>query len=478
MVSPASDNRTIVSSPGKVLLAGGYLVLDRAFSGVVVATSSRFYSVVSPLSSTSGSNQDGTERAIISVRAGQFPREASTWIYALSVKEDELVLQQINEDKVGKNKFIYISLLKTLEVAYENIVKSGKGSVAAAEELIKRVSSEGDGLDIVVLADNDFYSQREQLSNQSLPARLSSLPSLQPFTPLPRPIPQTNKTGLGSSAALVTSLTASVLCHLGVVSLSNTSRSASAESTSDSKRSDDLGLVHSLAQFAHCLAQGKVGSGFDVSSAVFGTHLYTRFSPSILTPLMDRPLTCIPLLASSASSSSSSYLLEALDHTKWDSSTKPFRLPRGLRLLLADVDAGTDTPSFVGKVLEWRKNNPDQAGKLWVELDSANMKLEGFLTQLVAREGDADYEESLRRAAAGRAGKQENKQSSATSVLVQQVRETLHTIRGYLRAMSDASRVPIEPPEQTRLLDASSDLEGVIGGGVPGGEWSDLKITM
>lgn len=45
-------------------------------------------------------------------------------------------------------------------------------------------------------------------------------------------------------------------------------------------------LIHNLAQFVHCLAQGKVGSGFDVSSAVWGSHRYKRFNPSILTPLM------------------------------------------------------------------------------------------------------------------------------------------------------------------------------------------------
>ena len=39
---------TVVSAPGKVLLAGGYLVLDPKYSGIVVSTSSRFYSVVSP----------------------------------------------------------------------------------------------------------------------------------------------------------------------------------------------------------------------------------------------------------------------------------------------------------------------------------------------------------------------------------------------------------------------------------------------
>lgn len=40
---------TVVSCPGKVLFAGGYLVLDRDYRGLVVATASRFYTVVRPL---------------------------------------------------------------------------------------------------------------------------------------------------------------------------------------------------------------------------------------------------------------------------------------------------------------------------------------------------------------------------------------------------------------------------------------------
>jgi len=39
-----------------------------------------------------------------------------------------------------------------------------------------------------------------------------------------------------------------------------------------------------------------------------------------------------------------------------------------------------------------------------------------------------------------------------------------------MREMGDLSGAPIEPKEQTALLDASVSQVGVIGGGVPGGE--------
>jgi len=46
-------------------------------------------------------------------------------------------------------------------------------------------------------------------------------------------------------------------------------------------------LVHNVAQLCHCAAQGKIGSGFDVSSAVYGSQVYTRFSKEILEPFMN-----------------------------------------------------------------------------------------------------------------------------------------------------------------------------------------------
>lgn len=83
-----------------------------------------------------------------------------------------------------------------------------------------------------------------------------------------------NKTGLGSSAALTTSLVAALFLHFGVLS--------------DLDQEKNLTLVHNVAQFVHCFAQGKVGSGFDVSAAVYGSHRYQRFDPSILAPIMVR----------------------------------------------------------------------------------------------------------------------------------------------------------------------------------------------
>ncbi len=120
----------------------------------------------------------------------------------------------------------------------------------------------------------------------------------------------------------------------------------------DSQSDEGRALAHNAAQFIHCLAQGKVGSGFDVSAAIFGSQLYRRFDPSVIDGLM-------------ATATSDDKLLPTLSPSNkaWNYVVKPFQLPPCTRLMLADVDAGSDTPSLVGKVLKWRQAE-GETGKL------------------------------------------------------------------------------------------------------------------
>ena len=40
--------------------------------------------------------------------------------------------------------------------------------------------------------------------------------------------------------------------------------------------------IHRVAQIAHCVSQGKIGSGFDVYTATYGTCIYQRFPAAFL----------------------------------------------------------------------------------------------------------------------------------------------------------------------------------------------------
>ena len=50
-------------------------------------------------------------------------------------------------------------------------------------------------------------------------------------------------------------------------------------------------------------------------------------------------------------------------------------------------------------------------------------------------------------------------------------------LSAFLRPLQ-AAKVPLEPPEQTRLLDATADLPAVLGGGVPGAGGYDAVFAV
>jgi hypothetical protein len=74
---------TAVSAPGKVLLAGGYLVLDRAYTALVFGLSARIHVLVRDREASTAEDP----RPEIVVQSPQF-RDAS-WTYSYQVKTED-----------------------------------------------------------------------------------------------------------------------------------------------------------------------------------------------------------------------------------------------------------------------------------------------------------------------------------------------------------------------------------------------------
>ena len=281
---------------------------------------------------------------------------------------------------------------------------------------------------ITILADNNYYTQ----TSNSKPQK-AALP-VERFASFNVPLWEAHKTGLGSSAALVTSFIAAVLTHY----LPSDRFSLNSEV--------DRRKLHNLAQAAHCAAQGKVGSGFDVASAVYGSCLYRRFTPSLLESHGEP--------GSPGFAQNLKRLVDEEDKSsKWDTeiTKSAVSVPKHLRLVMCDVDCGSQTPGMVKKVLAWRKDQPDAAGKIWSELQKSNDALAAELVKLASDDESREYSH---------------------------LKEVIQSIRTLIREMSNASDVPIEPPAQTALLDACSKVEGVVGGVVPGAGGYDAVALL
>ncbi|KAI0837830.1 Phosphomevalonate kinase [Hypoxylon sp. FL0890] len=398
---------TAVSAPGKVLLAGGYLVLDRQYTGLVFGLSARINVIAQEIKTS-----PGVQLSEIAVDSPQFHEAQWRYGYHLAPEDGGIKVTQLHiGSSINPNPFVEV----TLAYALTYITTAGhlKPSYTFHPAQLR------------ILADNDYYSQPDSSS------LLSSIPGTPTrFIKFGTKLKDAHKTGLGSSAALVTSLTAALLTHYLPCSAFDLD-------TDKGKRT-----LHNLAQAAHCAAQGKVGSGFDVAAAVYGGCVYRRFSPSVLRDLPEVGAPGFaPALAACVDSTNEST-------RKWDTEISKDRakMPPGVALRMCDVDCGSQTVGMVKQVLKWRdETDPEGAKKLWDELQARNEALGEVLSN--------DRKD--------------------------EIREAVAKIRELVRAMGKASGVPIEPESQTALLDAlTENVEGVYGGVVPGAGGYDALALL
>lgn len=311
-----------------------------------------------------------------------------------------------------------------------------------------------------VKADNEFYSQQDRLEALGLARGSSSLRALQKFEKCGAELGELRKTGLGSSAALVTSLLTCLLAITGELELKH-------KGTGAQVPKERLEWLHNLSQFAHCLAQGKVGSGFDVSSAVFGSQRFTRASSSILAPLL------------SAEDPFEPGVLKAFAENLsiWDNVHDGFCLPKGMRLLMGDVNAGSSTPGMVKAVLRWL-DTTENAAAVWGSLAEKNAQVAALLSELqqLATSSPEAYSSSLATLATTHpthwAG------DDAVAKACKEARSAFLEVRLLLRAMGEAAGVDIEPEPQGRLLDRTMSLPGVLFAGVPGAGGNDAVFAV
>lgn len=192
------------------------------------------------------------------------------------------------------------------------------------------------------------------------------------------------KTGLGSSAATTVALTRA-LCRLYF--------------------QEDDDLVFKIASVAHSIAQGNVGSCFDISCAVWGTQEFRRPSPIFLDP-------------------------EKLNDA-WDNEHLDFHLPPNVKICLLKTDfKGSSTPNLVRRFLAKAKDDPETFNNL-KECASRAMR--------ALREGTLDA-----------------------------ISYEFRTVRSVLRVITEKWEIGVVPDPVNSLADALEKLPGVLAAVIPG----------
>lgn len=138
-----------ISAPGKVLVAGGYLVLEHPNLGISVATSSRFYTTVQ-LQRLDSKTISAPSNLTIVVESPQF---YTTYTYIYNPVTNKVV-------GVGTATNPFVEKCIDLTMAFIKEFKTKEGS--DLQSLLKTFSG-SHYLRIVLQANNDFYSQIKEV---------------------------------------------------------------------------------------------------------------------------------------------------------------------------------------------------------------------------------------------------------------------------------------------------------------------------
>ncbi|KAJ1422854.1 ribosomal protein S5 domain 2-type protein [Ochromonadaceae sp. CCMP2298] len=464
---------TCLSAPGKVLVAGGYLVLESPNLGLTISTSSRFYTSVR-LQPSDGWRLQSGNHLIMKVHSPQFH---SCYVYRYDMSTDKVTALG------ASNAFVEKCIALTM--AFIKQYKKENGT-----DFCGHISEVGAThfMDITLRADNDFYSQIQELKRRKAPLLSLSLKDLPRFLPCPKDANgevQIAKTGLGSSAALTTSLVASLLQWFDVTRIGLR------------PDSEDRRIVHNLAQLVHANAQGKIGSGFDVAAAVYGTQMYRRFSsggfdacmaetvaPSLIyaAVMQEGAAASIPASASVNALTDQRMMEQGGSMPGWSQTIRPFSLPHGVGIVLGDVCGGSSSTSMARQVLKWKREKPQQAEKVWDTLAFANAEIFKIFEQLNLQyqRNPAVFDATLAWAAEAVADVWLDKKDNETIASLLNLRGQFQLTRQLLKQMGQNAGVHIEPPSQSLLADATIVLPGVLAAGVPGagGEDALFAITL
>ncbi|MBI3190770.1 isopentenyl-diphosphate Delta-isomerase [archaeon] len=232
------------------------------------------------------------------------------------------------------------------------------------------------------------------------------------------------KSGLGSSAAVTTAVTAAVFGLHGL------------------KIDKNLDLVHKMAQYVHFRVQGKVGSGFDIAASCFGGHAYSRYSPELIKDIPENA----PI----------EQIADAIEK-KWDYTAEKIDLPHGFITAMGNfVGQSASTSEMVKKINEWKAANQDEYKELMKDLNDANKEAIRWLKEINALSNDPKYEKILI-----------DVESGKKHEAFYNFKKAFERGRMITKELGDLSGAPIETDDFSKIIE-ETEKNGAFAAKLPG----------
>jgi phosphomevalonate kinase len=239
----------------KSLITGSYAITEPGHHGIALGLTPSFYAY---------KHQDLTGSNIIRIITPQFPDD---YLYEYNYNVQEITEISSETENLNGGKAIKLSIENPLGTSrfIESIVRVTL-TYLLSQNLLKK-----SGVSVEVFEDKEFISEKFHKKTQPM-CEVTSLGagdrSLH-YQLFDRNINEVTKTGLGSSACLIISV-------LGIL----------ANELSGNDPTFTQKKIEILGQIINSLAQKKIGSGFDIACAVFGSIVYTKMDAAKFSSLI------------------------------------------------------------------------------------------------------------------------------------------------------------------------------------------------
>jgi phosphomevalonate kinase len=321
------NNKIITKSPGKTLLSGGYLILDKTKRGLVLNIDAYIKCESEFIINVNKKEKNYLYFNIFSEYLKQY------FYYSVYIDFNKNKEIQISEKNNQDNKWIKNCIISSL-IFY--ICQNNASKVLFNSE--KSIE-----INVNIKSDYKFYSYS------------------------PDKISQNIKTGLGSSSAFINSLTSNLILIYEYLCKNKNYPKNSIIKNIDDKNFQAMILGSCL--LSNNLSQNKIGSCFDIISSLFGSQIFIQVQNNIfLNPPFNLDSETISKINNLLEYLKTSYIPNILylnENNKYLQN----------KIFFISIEIGSDTRIFVKKVLEYankKKKNKLYDDELFTQLNELN----------------------------------------------------------------------------------------------------------
>ncbi|MES1921503.1 phosphomevalonate kinase [Bonamia ostreae] len=139
--------RIEVSATGKVLIAGGYIVLEKEFKGIVLPLTAKFHATIENKTNFEYNSTENNNEKLIFIETPQIEFKKYIYSYKRNSVSTELIL--IKNDRTEKNKFIDSALNFSFKLLNE-LIRQQK--ILNFDEMLNHIK-------ITLFGDQEFYTK-------------------------------------------------------------------------------------------------------------------------------------------------------------------------------------------------------------------------------------------------------------------------------------------------------------------------------